>query len=42
VSEKILWMIDYYADNSSAHGSEEPSDPARTFRVLTSMLASEW
>jgi len=41
VAEKIFWDIDYYADASCAGGSEDPSDPARRFPVLTIMLASE-
>jgi hypothetical protein len=42
VPEKIFWKIDYYADKSCAFGSEDPADPAQTFRVLTIMLASEY
>ena len=42
VPEKIYWKIDYYADRACALGSEDPADPARSFRVLTIMLASEY
>jgi hypothetical protein len=42
VPEKIFWKIDYYADNSCTFGSEDTSDPAQCFRVLTIMLASEY
>jgi hypothetical protein len=42
VEGKIFWKIDYYADKSCTTGSEDPADTARTFRVLTIMLASEW
>jgi hypothetical protein len=42
VGEKIFCKIDYYGDRSCMSGSEDPSDPARTYRVLTIMLASEW
>ena len=41
VAEKIFWKIDYYAPDL-VHGSEEPSDPQQTLRVLTLMLASEY
>jgi uncharacterized protein DUF3768 len=42
MAEKIFWKIDYYADKSCMRGAEDPSDLARTFHVLTIMLASEW
>jgi hypothetical protein len=41
-SEKIFWKIDYYADADCKFGSEDPSDPARCYRVITIMLASEY
>ena len=37
----LFWKIDYH-DERCEFGSEDPSDPTRTTRVLTLMLSSEY
>ena len=37
-----LFKIDYYAKGDPYSGSEDPSDPAKTDRVMTIMLASDY
>ena len=38
---KVFWKIDYY-DQTLQFGSEDPTDLAKTRRVLTVMLAQEY
>ena len=37
-----LFKIDYYAKDDPHSGSDDPSDPAKTDRVMTVMLASDY
>lgn len=39
---RYFWKIDIYADRSCTLGSEDPTDPAQTYRVLTVMRADEY
>ncbi|MEP3072494.1 DUF3768 domain-containing protein [Maricaulis sp.] len=39
--EALLWKIDYYDENME-FGSDDPSNPDKTTRVLTLMLANEY
>ena len=40
--ERIWFKIDYYGDANCAWGSDDPSNPAQTFRLLTVLLPSDW
>ncbi|MBB1499128.1 DUF3768 domain-containing protein [Paracoccus sp. MC1862] len=39
--ERLYWKIDYY-DPAREYGSDDPSDPAKTHRVLTILFPSEY
>ena len=39
---RVWFKIDTYADETMEWGAERPDDPARTYRVMTVMLPSDW
>jgi len=39
--QRVYWKIDYY-DQEKRGGSPDPTDPSRTTRVLTIMLAGDY
>ena len=39
--DKLFWKIDYF-DSAREYGSDDPSDPAKTHRVLTILFPSEY
>jgi hypothetical protein len=41
LGRKLFWKIDYY-DKALKYGSDDPTDPEQTTRVLTLMLAEEY
>ena len=40
--ERVWFKIDTYADETMEWGAERPDDPARTYRLMTVMLPSDW
>lgn len=41
LENKLFWKIDYYSHDPN-YGSDDPSDIAKTLRVMTIMLAQEY
>ena len=39
---RLFWKIDLYSDEMMTAGSQEPTNPAKTYRLMTIMLASEY
>ena len=39
--ERFMFKIDYY-DAACVNGSEDPSDPSKTIRVMTVMLSEDY
>ena len=40
--ERVWFKIDLYEGDAMEWGAERPDDPARTYRVMTVMLPSDW
>jgi Protein of unknown function (DUF3768) len=40
--ETLFWKIDVFSDSKCEFGSEDPSDPKRSYRVMTVLLSSEY
>ena len=38
----IFWKIDTYSCKACTHASDDPTDPDKSYRVLTILLASEY
>jgi len=39
--KRLFWKLDLYA-NDLQHGSDDPTNPKETYRILTIMLAGEY
>lgn len=40
--KRVLWKIDYYADDTCTSGASDPADCTRTYRLMSVMLAGEY
>ena len=40
--QRVWFKIDLYEGDAMECGAERPDDPARTYRVMTVMLPSDW